>query len=384
MKTAAKNGEHVFKGVNISDEFSTHADINSEILILSNEETYDEVLIKELGEKYKSYRDKWYKAAEDRIMYDFPLHIDFELMYYCNIDCIMCHMPEKAPEKRLDFNTYKRIIDEGAEKGLCAVGLNLYTEPFLIKNIFDYFEYARDKGIVDVLVSTNATPFNKKAAERMLDSGVTQLFFSIDAATKSTYDKIRIGSDWDRVIKNINYFLELKEKRGKKLPVTRVNFCRQDENLHEVEQFIEMWKDKTDRIVIQTMYDKTIFNNFDYKIVESRKRSEDDFKCPQMFQRVVVRWDGSLYPCANFYGKETGFAHGHIEKQSIEEYWHSLARNNMAKLHKNGKYWKIPICYACAYSYLDNRKKADEEERVNLPTQQTNGPQEIPVRVHAS
>ena len=59
------------------------------------------------------------------------------------------------------------------------------------------------------------------------DCGVTQLFFSIDAASKETYDKIRKGSDWDKVMKNINYFLDLKKKKGKKLPVTRVNFCRQ-------------------------------------------------------------------------------------------------------------------------------------------------------------
>ena len=96
-----------FKGLDISNEFSFHEDPNSELMILSNEETYDQVLIEELGDEYRSYRDKWYKAERERVMYDFPLHIDMELMYYCNIDCIMCYMPGKSPKKRLDFEVYK-------------------------------------------------------------------------------------------------------------------------------------------------------------------------------------------------------------------------------------------------------------------------------------
>ena len=57
-----------FKGLDISNEFSFHEDPNSELMILSNEETYDQVLIEELGDEYRSYRDKWYKAERERVM----------------------------------------------------------------------------------------------------------------------------------------------------------------------------------------------------------------------------------------------------------------------------------------------------------------------------
>ena len=46
-----------------------------------------------------------------------------------------------------------------------------------------------------------------------LDSGITRLRFGLDAATPETYKKVKVGSrPLDQVIKNIETFLELKEK----------------------------------------------------------------------------------------------------------------------------------------------------------------------------
>ena len=52
----------------------------------------------------------------------------------------------------------------------------------------------------------------------LLDSGLTRLRFSLDAFTPETYSKVRVGSiPLNKVIKNIEYFLELKEKKNYKI-----------------------------------------------------------------------------------------------------------------------------------------------------------------------
>ena len=51
----------------------------------------------------------------------------------------------------LDFNVYKKVIDEGAERG--TTGCPSYRhdgEPTLHKQLPEMISYAREKGIVDV------------------------------------------------------------------------------------------------------------------------------------------------------------------------------------------------------------------------------------------
>ena len=62
--------------------------------------------------------------------------------------------------------------------------------------------------------------------KKILEAGLTRLRFSLDAATKETFEKIRIGADYESVMKNIERFVELRNKGGYKLPVIGVNFVK--------------------------------------------------------------------------------------------------------------------------------------------------------------
>ena len=85
-----------------------------------------------------------------------------------------------------------------------------------------------------------------------MDSGLTRIRFSLDAIKPETYKKVRVGSiPLKRVIKNIEDFLNLKEKGGYKLPVVGVSFCKVKENENEVDEFINFWRDKVDLVSIQ-------------------------------------------------------------------------------------------------------------------------------------
>ena len=73
----------------------------------------------------------------------------------------------------------------------------------------------------------------------------------MDAATKETFEKIRLGAKYDVTMKNIERFLEIKKQEKFELPVIGVNFCKTKFNEHEEEAFIEKWIDKVDFFVIQ-------------------------------------------------------------------------------------------------------------------------------------
>ena len=57
----------------------------------------------------------------------------------------------------MKFETFKKIIDEGAPKGLRAINLNNFGESFYNKNLVKMIAYAKSKGVLDVMLHTNGT-----------------------------------------------------------------------------------------------------------------------------------------------------------------------------------------------------------------------------------
>ena len=102
--------------------------------------------------------------------------------------------------RMMKFNTFKKIIDEGAPKGLKAINLNNFGESFN-KNLVKMIAYAKSKGLLDVMLHTNGTVMNEKLAEDVINSGLDRIIFSLDSITKETYEKIRVNAKFEDTVK---------------------------------------------------------------------------------------------------------------------------------------------------------------------------------------
>ena len=67
---------------------------------------------------------------------------------------------------------------------------------------------------------------SEERARKFLKSGATRLRFSLDAATKETYEKVRLGGKYETTMKNIDNFLQIRKQEKFELPVVGVNFCK--------------------------------------------------------------------------------------------------------------------------------------------------------------
>ena len=56
------------------------------------------------------------------------------------------------------------------------------------------------------MLNTNGTMLSEELARKFLKSGATRLRFSLDAATKETYEKVRLGAKYETTMKNIERF----------------------------------------------------------------------------------------------------------------------------------------------------------------------------------
>ena len=94
-----------------------------------------------------------------------------------------------------------------------------------------------------------------KISKELIHSGLTRLQISIDAFTKNTFDKIRQGGDFSKVVKNTENFIKLRKSLNSELPTVRVNFVRTPVNKDELEKFIKLWEHKLDCSGIQNLVD---------------------------------------------------------------------------------------------------------------------------------
>ena len=325
--------------------------------LISSKRDPNEVIAEQVGERYWKYRLLWDLARTFQLRPPFPIHVDYELSFKCNLRCPICLMSLPADERRnhgnpaqtLSLDTVKGLIDEGAAKGQMAVGLNGICEPLLSPDLPEIVRHARKMGMLDVMFNTNGLLLDTTMARELIHAGLTRIMISLDAATQSTYNKIRVGSDFETVCQNIRQMVGIRNRMGKSLPIIRVSFCVTNLNEHELDDFIDMWRDTVDFFSIQqygNTFDGSRIDQGDRLFPKDHPYQPDQApRCGQPWKRVMIRHDGNVMPCCDASGLSLNM--GNIYQQSLEEIWLGPEAEAMRRLHQNGQYDRHPVCRRC-------------------------------------
>ena len=322
--------------------FASEGDINSKLASI-------------IGKKFETYREKWDAVNRFELETDFPLFLQLETNQICNLLCPSC--PIGQPEaytkyissEKMDWELYQKIILEGEKYDCPSMEPQGTNEPFLDQNLENYIKFAADQGFIDIKLNTNGTILSEERARKVLKSGITRLRFSLDAATKETYEKVRLGAKYDVTMKNIERFLEIKKQEKFELPMVGVNFCKTKFNEHEEDKFIEKWIDKVDFFVIQDFQPPDLDTNYTaFLPSKSNLREsiqESGYNCQQPWQRVLVRSNGEVCPCCAFFSTELSL--GNMKEHNLHELWISKEMRELRSMHKLGKYGENPWCKKC-------------------------------------
>ena len=333
------------------------------------------------SEAYDEYRRLWKESYDLGDVPDYPIQLDFELNYSCNFRCPMCTWSAESTkgmgkETWFDFEVFKEVITDGVSKGLKVVRLNYINEPLIRKDVIKYINFARQAGVLDVYFSTNGSLLDEKISRELINSGLTRIQISLDAATDETFKKIRVSNySLEQILSKVERFIDIRDNEVQvDLPTLRVNFVKTEENKEELQQFINFWRDKADAIGIQDLV------NIIKPTVENRSENIRSFKCSQPFNHLVIRYNGAILPCCTFFGAELPIARLKSKKkpdiqyskkrnvgmdkspliqakelaqlltQSIEEAWMSDQIQFLREIHRKGEYWKHPVCKKCVES----------------------------------
>lgn len=300
--------------------------------------------------RYHEYRRKWKENPQNYIDEGYPLCLDIEASAACNLKCPMCprtvyENKEKGDfhnSKHFNFELYKKVIDEAAELGVYAVKLIWFGEPLMNPRIVDMVAYAKQKGIEEVSLNTNAVLLNEKMSRGLIEAGLDGLYFSFDAPDKETYEKIRVGANYDQVLGNIKRFHEIRDELNSIGPFTRAQMVVMPENQVTLQDYIDLFGNIVDAIFYSDYIDHGNYKKY-YDILQKSKDVE--FSCFQLWARMYLGAEGEIGICCFDTNNFTGL--GNIKDTTIRAAWNSDFYKTIREGHKNFQWDQFKICAQC-------------------------------------
>lgn len=269
-----------------------------------------------------------------------PYKITFDPSSLCNLRCGGCHTGTKHPEmikpSVLKFEDFKVMFDKVKDYTL-SISLYNWGEPFLNKDIFKIIQYSTENKVGTTLHS-NFNHFNEEMAEKLIRSGLTHLYLSIDGASQDIYSIYRIKGNYDVVIKNVETLLRKKKELNSHFPIVTWKYLTFDHNIHQIKQAaqkaealgvddFEVFKANTSLMDLHQEAQKYIQQPALFKTLPAR--------CNSLWSSIYVGPDGSLFPCSLSFRASESF--GNLLHSDLKNIWNNSQYINARALFTNKK-----------------------------------------------
>lgn len=277
---------------------------------------------------------------------EIPFSLRIENTNYCNGQCFMCPYPNMKRKKgTMTKKLYKKIINEAHNLKIDYINLHNFGEPLIDKDFIWRVKYAKSKNIKRVSTNTNGTLLTPKLMTNLIKSGLDELYISVDAATKKTYQKIRIGLDYNQVQKNIQKIVSLKKQLKSDHPKIILDFLEFNLNKTETQKFINKWKNIVDSVCISKIHDWSNKKKINVGKSINNYVEFSQAPCRLPFTEMLINWDGTVSLCCQDIDGENIL--GNINKEKISNVWQNPKYQNIRKLHLNLKTNKLELCKNC-------------------------------------
>ncbi|MEO0373998.1 MAG: radical SAM protein [Cyanobacteria bacterium P01_A01_bin.17] len=307
-----------------------------------------------------------------------PSSLDIEPVNNCNFSCPHCQVTYWDKEVvHLQKSAFETLIEQ--LPNLVWIKLQGMGEPLLNKELVPMLEFGEQKNI-RMSFTTNGSLLKGKLADRISKLRNTSIHLSIDGASAEVFEKIRVGSRFEVVCKNIKAFTDLVDVEDRQKFSAWMVLTKQ--NLHEVEDVIKLVKELgLGALTIQPFLNDWGKDEMGQHINEIKlspdlvsskkihsalekaqgiaieqgvnlKIFDGDFyskarKCSWPWKSAYICTNGDVVPCAILADSDT-VKMGNIHEQSFSEIWN------------NDEYQDFRACHVahdlpdhCKHCYLD-------------------------------
>jgi len=231
--------------------------------------------------------NKFYETAESKIK-----HLRLAIDDSCNLRCPSCRTSMIFHKVGSAYNLGIRLADSINEwlqkyKHPVQVHIGSDGDPFASHIYRHFMRHTPQKDNIKYSILTNGLMFREFSGTvpRIIENLKT-LGVSIDGASKETYEKLRLGGKWDKILEGLEYMALIKKKHHFSF---NLHMVVQQENWHEMENMLELGhRYSADRVYFNKIEDWNTGINF-----ESQNFTQlDEFK--NAIKRVntdPIAWD---------------------------------------------------------------------------------------------
>ena len=273
-----------------------------------------------------------------------PKILSLEVTNRCNSNCVFCGRESvQKPLMDMDIELFKTLVDK--MPFVTQVHTQGFGEPLLYPYLVEAVQYVTDSGKRAVFY-TNGSLLDVDKIHALLDAGLGQIRFSVDADNKVDYEKMRKGLDWDVVEGNIIRFQLIKNQRKVKTE-TVVRICETRENTDRINEIVEFWSNVVDVVVVnpeRNVPSAEVLGGFPFV-----NQPVFPMKCDIVDEQMMIKSNGDVVLCCNdwFHNYVLGnVSEGEITTERLLKIFNSDDYNEIRDGMKTGNRYPVK-CYSC-------------------------------------
>ena len=311
----------------------------------------------------------------------YPQALEVEVTTRCHLRCTICeHTYWKEPPRDMTFEEFKRIVEQFPK--LKWIGMTGIGSSFLNKDFLEMLRYLKSKSIF-VEFYDSFDLIDEKAARQLIEMNIDKIWLSMEAATKETYEKIRAGTSFDKILNNVKNLIRLKMEMQNPFPELWFHYIINKDNEHEMPQFVELVHSLVQNddmnyatlifftnllhfkevehlrpTITKEIMDRTLEKGRELGIFinwnENVSRSEPITKCTKWLEPFVLV-TGHVQPCccineANEREFQKKYAFGNLLETDFHNIWKSAEFAQFRRMLRTGK---LPeVCKNCRVYYV--------------------------------
>lgn len=302
-----------------------------------------------------------------------PDIISIESTNHCNLKCVMCPRGEPDIMRRhlgsMSTEVFRKIV-QGWEYWGDPMWFHMFGEPLMHPELFEQIAIAKEAGVPNLAISTNATLLTARNASKILSSGLDKIILCIDGNNKETYEAIRKSTEfsYEEVCANVGRFLEMRPtwvEHGHEIHAT-VQIVVMEETKDQLDAFREKWEALGADEVVFKEYCSWGGQDGQFAPLAPLKRQAElktlrPHPCMYLWQGVTVMWDGRVVPCC--YDYDAKMVMGDLRHETLDEIWNGAQYVELRANERAGKN-DSALCGNCSeapYQVIDPHYPKPEE-----------------------
>ena len=233
-------------------------------------------------------------------------HLRLAIDDSCNLRCPSCRKGMIFHKEGSAYNLGIKLADKINDwlynyQHPIQIHIGSDGDPFASHVYRHFMEHTPERDNIKYSILTNGLMFKEFHGKvPYVISNLKELGVSIDGATKETYEKLRLGGRWDKILEGLECMAEQKQKHGFRFIL---HFVVQKDNYHEMETIIDLGEQYgADRVWLNKIEDwgtiddfgtQNIWNTPEYQeqlsnlISRIHKRNDRFIECPTLITEEV-------------------------------------------------------------------------------------------------